>query len=201
MPLIHAGLLLAAGDCFAAARDLPADAAIARSRSCPRALPGRTGSAARSATSPAAGAAIAARPIAAGAYLGRIALPSAGRVARGEALVLRSAQGAVTIERPVTALQPGRPGGRLFVRDGRRQGLFGPAGDRGRAMRLALLLLAAFRRRRAGGRAGSLPRRQLAGDGRGPARIRGRRHDHGDRPAGRRSVEHHPEQLAARPPT
>ncbi len=38
-------------------------------------------------------------------------------MAAGDKLVLQSRAGPVTIERTVTAVQPGRSGGRLFVRD------------------------------------------------------------------------------------
>ena len=61
---------------------------------------------------------VATRRLAAGESIGRT-LPGAGPdVGRGDALTLVSRSGPVTIERSVTALQPGRNGGRVFVRDG-----------------------------------------------------------------------------------
>jgi flagella basal body P-ring formation protein FlgA len=50
-------------------------------------------------------------------YLGRLAPLGKLAVAKGAALTLRSGAGPVVIERQVTALQPGRAGGRIFVRD------------------------------------------------------------------------------------
>lgn len=65
----------------------------------------------------AGGVLVAADALPAGSYLGRLA-PLAGEgVAQGAALTLRSRSGPVTIERRVVAMQPGRPGGKLFVRD------------------------------------------------------------------------------------
>lgn len=52
-----------------------------------------------------------------GAYLGRLRLGASAAVAKGSTLTLRSASGPVVIERQVTALQPGRSGSRIFVRD------------------------------------------------------------------------------------
>ena len=60
---------------------------------------------------------LAAEPIAAGGYLGRVALPSGDVVQRGERLSLRSRSGPVVIERSVVAMQVGRSGRRVFVRD------------------------------------------------------------------------------------
>lgn len=54
--------------------------------------------------------------LAAGTPLGRIRLPASPGVAAGERLMLTSTAGPVRIRREVTALQPGRGGGRLFVR-------------------------------------------------------------------------------------
>jgi hypothetical protein len=53
----------------------------------------------------------------AGTYLGRLMPLPDRQVAAGEPLLLRSSAGPVTIEREVTAMQPARPGARLFVRD------------------------------------------------------------------------------------
>jgi flagella basal body P-ring formation protein FlgA len=118
--LAYPALLLAgflSGDCATAARDLPAGAAIAAIDLTPTACR-------RDAPRPALrydarnGAVVATAALPAGAYLGRVALfAGARRIAQGEALVLRSSIGPITIERPVTAMQPGRSGERLFVRD------------------------------------------------------------------------------------
>jgi len=59
----------------------------------------------------------AARDLDAGAYLGRTIVRDLPDVDKGATLMLVSIQGAVRIERPVTALQPSRSG-RVFVRDG-----------------------------------------------------------------------------------
>lgn len=53
----------------------------------------------------------------AGSYLGRVAVPAAAAVKRGDDLRLVSKIGPVTIERAVTAVQPGHDGRRVFVRD------------------------------------------------------------------------------------
>lgn len=54
--------------------------------------------------------------LAAGAFLGRVALPDAPMVARGDALAIVSRVGPVEVRRSVTALQSLRHGTRLFVR-------------------------------------------------------------------------------------
>jgi hypothetical protein len=59
----------------------------------------------------------AAAPLAAGAYLGRTAVPADIAIEPGARVTLVSSVGPVRIERAVTALQPGRPGRSLFVRD------------------------------------------------------------------------------------
>ncbi|WP_294288231.1 hypothetical protein [uncultured Sphingomonas sp.] len=56
-------------------------------------------------------------PVAAGDYLGAVNVPARQAVAAGTALTLRATVGPVRIERRVTTLQPGRSGGRVFVRD------------------------------------------------------------------------------------
>jgi hypothetical protein len=102
--------------CFAAARDVPAEAplaaadlvAVACRADAPRA-PLRYDRA--------GGVPVAAVAIATGTYLGHVAPLADGRVAKGETLTLRSSAGPVTIERAVVAMQPGRSGGRVFVRD------------------------------------------------------------------------------------
>jgi flagella basal body P-ring formation protein FlgA len=57
------------------------------------------------------------RDLAAGTYLGRISAPPAVAVDKGDKLTLIAAAGPVRVSREVVALQAGRPGGRLFVRD------------------------------------------------------------------------------------
>lgn len=59
----------------------------------------------------------ASEPLEAGRYVGRVALPRPPAVADGQGLTLIATVGPVRIERPVVALQPGRNGGRVFVRD------------------------------------------------------------------------------------
>lgn len=57
------------------------------------------------------------RDLAAGTYLGRISAPPAVAVDKGAKLTLVSSAGPVRVSREVVALQAGRAGGRLFVRD------------------------------------------------------------------------------------
>jgi flagella basal body P-ring formation protein FlgA len=57
------------------------------------------------------------RDLAAGTYLGRLTAAPAVAVDKGDKLTLVSTAGPVRITREVVALQAGRPGGRLFVRD------------------------------------------------------------------------------------
>lgn len=63
------------------------------------------------------GAVRAAGALPAGAYLGRIAVPTPPDIARGEPLTLVSTAGPVRIERQAVALQNGLNGRRAFVRD------------------------------------------------------------------------------------
>lgn len=63
------------------------------------------------------GVARADRDLAAGTYLGRISAPAAPAVDKGDKLTLVSTSGPVRVTREVVALQTGRAGGRLFVRD------------------------------------------------------------------------------------
>jgi len=62
---------------------------------------------------------VAGRDLPAGSPLGHLAVPPPATVARGDAMTLVSRAGPVTVERPVTALQSGREGKRVFVRDSR----------------------------------------------------------------------------------
>lgn len=55
--------------------------------------------------------------LAPGDELGRVLLSERKNVLPGEVLVLTATVGPVAITKSVTALQPGRPGRRLFVRD------------------------------------------------------------------------------------
>lgn len=55
--------------------------------------------------------------IAAGTYLGRISAPGTVAVDKGDKLTLIASAGPVRVSREVVALQAGRHGGRLFVRD------------------------------------------------------------------------------------
>ena len=102
--------------CFAAARDLPAGASLAATDLAPvdcRADAPR----APLRYDRSGGVPVTAAAVAAGTYLGHVVPLAEGRVAKGEALTLRSTAGPVTIERAVVAMQPGRSGGRVFVRD------------------------------------------------------------------------------------
>jgi len=67
---------------------------------------------------PAAGIVRATRALAAGTSVGRLALPEPAAVRAGDRLLLTSMSGPVRIERPVTAFQSARAGGRVFVRAG-----------------------------------------------------------------------------------
>jgi hypothetical protein len=64
------------------------------------------------------GEVVARRAIEAGANLGMMRLPEPSAVHAGDHLTLISRAGPVTVERAVTAMQPGRNGHRIFVRDG-----------------------------------------------------------------------------------
>jgi flagella basal body P-ring formation protein FlgA len=102
--------------CFAAARDLPAGAALTASDLAPVACQ----TAAKRAPlryDRDDGVPVTSAAVAAGTYLGHVLPIEDARVARGDTLTLRSSAGPVTIERAVVAMQPGRSGGRVFVRD------------------------------------------------------------------------------------
>lgn len=60
---------------------------------------------------------VARRDLPAGSALGSLVAGVPDTVARGDVLTLMSRSGPVTVERPVTALQSGRAGRRVFVRD------------------------------------------------------------------------------------
>lgn len=57
------------------------------------------------------------RDLPAGTYLGRVSPSPAVAVDKGDKLTLISTAGPVRITREVVALQVGRPGGKIFVRD------------------------------------------------------------------------------------
>lgn len=63
------------------------------------------------------GVARADRDLAAGTYLGRVSATPVVAVDKGDKLTLVATEGPVRVSREVVALQAGRPGGRLFVRD------------------------------------------------------------------------------------
>lgn len=60
---------------------------------------------------------VARRDLPAGRALGNLVAAAPETVARGDTMTLVSRAGPVTVERPVTALQSGRAGRRVFVRD------------------------------------------------------------------------------------
>lgn len=62
---------------------------------------------------------VARRDLSAGSPLGHLVTPPPAAVARGDVMTLVSRAGPVTVERPVTALQSGSVGRRVFVRDSR----------------------------------------------------------------------------------
>lgn len=102
------------GTCFAAARAIPQGTVLTAGDVTPVACKAATRPPLRyDATSgnPVATAAIPAR-----SYLGRLAPVGNAVIPAGTELTLRSSSGVVTIERRVTALQPGHAGGRVFVR-------------------------------------------------------------------------------------
>jgi flagella basal body P-ring formation protein FlgA len=107
---------LASGECFIATSAVQAGAALSDADV--------TATECRSGTRPAtlrydrAGLIINAADIKAGQYLGRLPRLSGRTIGKGATLTVRSAAGPVTVERTVTAMQAGRSGGRLFVRDG-----------------------------------------------------------------------------------
>lgn len=57
------------------------------------------------------------RDLPVGTYLGRVSPPPAVAVDKGDKLTLISTSGPVRITREVVALQVGRPGGKIFVKD------------------------------------------------------------------------------------
>ena len=120
MTLLHlaafAAAALGAPECYAAAHDIPAGTPLTAGDlvvvSC---KPGTQRAALR--YDSAARSPIAVLALPAGTYLGRLMPLPDRQVAAGEPLTLRSTAGPVTIERRVVAMQPGRPGEKLFVRD------------------------------------------------------------------------------------
>ena len=102
--------------CWVAARVIPAGTPLSR-RDVDPAPCLADGVAAPLRLDRANGMLVAHETIAAGTPLGAFAAPPAAAVGAGTVLTLRSANGPVTVERTVTTLQPGRSGGRVFVRD------------------------------------------------------------------------------------
>jgi hypothetical protein len=113
------GIVLAAatwaGICAEAGRDLAAGTALSSSNVV--AVPCRDERAAALRYDRRARILVTRQALPAGAYLGHVGALSDLQTATGATLVLRSTVGPVTIEREVTALQPGRAGKRVFVRD------------------------------------------------------------------------------------
>ncbi|WP_332819480.1 hypothetical protein [Sphingopyxis sp.] len=106
---------LLGGHCYSARTDLPAGSYLDRNAVAETAC--KAGAAERQLGYDAdARAIVARRTISAGSYLGRLRLDDRAPVASGQAMVLRTSIGPVTVERNVTSLQPGRHGKRLFVR-------------------------------------------------------------------------------------
>ena len=106
----------AAGRCAELARPLVAGAPLSDDDLVPADC--RAGTAAPPLRFDRAGAVVrAAEDLAAGTYLGRISAAPAVAVDKGARLTLIATEGPVRVSRDVVALQPGRPGGRLFVRD------------------------------------------------------------------------------------
>jgi len=99
--------------CLALARPLARGAAIGAADVAPAACKNATAIPARFA----AGAWRATADLALGTYLGPVRLAASPGVRKGTALQLISTAGPVRIVRPVTAMQDGHDGGRVFVRD------------------------------------------------------------------------------------
>lgn len=102
-------------ECWAARHDLAAGTAIARTDVAPSNCEGADHFDKAVLTS--GGVTLAARPIPAGAPLGRLYIPLQPITHAGERLTLVVKMGSVSVERGVTALQTGVSGSRLFVRD------------------------------------------------------------------------------------
>lgn len=79
---------------------------------------------------PQAGLVRAGRALDAGTAIGRLALPVPASVRTGETLLLTSTSGPVRVQRSVTAFQPGRAGGRVFVRAAEGAAFAVPVGER-----------------------------------------------------------------------
>jgi flagella basal body P-ring formation protein FlgA len=111
--------MLGTPPCFAAARDIAAGTVLGAADVI--AVECQAGKGAAIRYDRASGAVIASVALPVGAYLGRIVPLPEGQVAKGTVLMLRSAAGPVVVERQVTAMQSGRSGGQVFVRDGSGQ--------------------------------------------------------------------------------
>lgn len=104
-----------AGSCLVTNAALAAGAAIARDR----VIAGPCGAVAADVRYDAARRMLVARrDLPAGSALGHLMVAAPETVTPGDRMTLISRAGPVTVERPVTALQRGRDGRRVFVRDG-----------------------------------------------------------------------------------
>lgn len=115
--LALAALLLVpeGASCFAAARPIAAGAVLTAADLAP--APCKAAGRPPLRYDRASGHPVALAALSAGTYLGRLAPIGDRLIPAGTPLVLRSRAGVVTIERNVTAMQPGRSGSRMFVRD------------------------------------------------------------------------------------
>ena len=103
------------GQCYATARDVAAGAALAAADLT--AVPCRRAGRPPLRYDVAARAPVALTALPSGTYLGPVVPGVEAQIPAGAELTLRSTAGVVTIERRVTAMQPGRSGGKVFVRD------------------------------------------------------------------------------------
>lgn len=117
MQALAMAMLVAAQDtsCFTAAREIAAGVALTADDLAPAPCQSRKRAALR--YDAASGHPVAMSVVPAGAYLGRLAPMGERLIPAGTPLTLRSTAGVVTIEREVVAMQPGRSGSRMFVRD------------------------------------------------------------------------------------
>ena len=115
MTFLAAWFLASGGSCFMTARLIEQGAVLSAADLTPVACKPAARPPLRYDTASGGPVALAAMP--AGTYLGRLAPVSEAPVRAGTDLTLRSSAGVVTIERRVTAIQSGRAGDRIFVRD------------------------------------------------------------------------------------
>lgn len=103
------------GQCYATARGVAAGEALVAADLTP--VPCKRAARAPLRYDAAARAPVATAALPPGTYLGRVVPGAEAQIPVGTELTLRSSAGVVTIERRVTSMQPGRSGGRVFVRD------------------------------------------------------------------------------------